>query len=154
MFYNQTLLAANSTSQTRIATSAPEAELNEIYRTTKKILHYHGLLCDFGETRVQNVILTDSSSSLNTVHNPVSARYKFLAVQIFFLKQQIRLGMMKLFFMPRNLNIADLMTKQNTTKEYLRLWKLAKSPFLWVHETTRDARQPSLGKKGLRSQTV
>ena len=153
MFYNSSLVAANSTTQSRIAISAPEAELNEIYRSSKKLLHYDGMFRDFGERNVQSTILTDSSSSINTVYNPVSARYKFLAVRIHFLKQQVQIGKIRVIYMRRWYNLADLMTKQNSPQEFSRLWTMAQSPFRWVHTKHRLPINQDASMKGVRSQS-
>ena len=49
MYYQVTMVTANSSTQKKIATSAPEAELYEIFRTAKVMLYIKGLLQDMGE---------------------------------------------------------------------------------------------------------
>ena len=128
------MISANSTSQHRICTSAPEAELNEIFRTSKKLLHYKGLLRDLGEQKITMAILSDSSTSLRTIANPISTRYKFISIQIHYLKQLIQQPQFKVVYIPREKNLADLMTKQNVPREFHRLWSLAYTPFRWNHQ--------------------
>ena len=67
VFYGKSLLEAISSTQKQIATSAPEAELYKLLRTTKVLLYPEGLFRDFGESRLDLSILTDSSSSVSTV---------------------------------------------------------------------------------------
>lgn len=141
VFYNQSLIGATSSTQQRVCTSSAESELTEIYRTSKKMLYYKGLLNDVGETEVESVILTDSKASVHTVNMPVSTRYKFLSLYIHFVKQLLRQLQLKVVFVRRELNPADLLTKQNCRREFDRLWTMLLSPFRWVHVQTETVSQ-------------
>ena len=82
------------------------------------MLHYRGLLQDFGEENITTTILTDSSSSIQTIINPVSSKYKFKSIIIHYLKQLVKQENVQLVFIQRQQNIADVRTKQNSTKEF------------------------------------
>ena len=121
------------TTQLRVATSAPEAELFEIYRTSKQLVYLKGLLGDMGEKDTSITILTDSDSSVKTVHNPISSRYKYLSVYVNFLKQQMKAHGLSVIFLSREHNFADLLTKQNTKEVFEALRKKLWTPFKWTH---------------------
>ena len=137
MFLNSTMINAQSTTQSKIATSAPEAELFEMVRTAKKMTYVRGLLFDMGCTKVDMVILTDSQSSVSTAHNPVSVRYRYLSVYIALLRRMVSKKMLRVVFMRRKDNFADLLTKQSSRKVFEYLLMLALSPFVWRHDSTK-----------------
>ena len=89
MYYQATMVTANSWTQKKIATRAPEAELYEIVRTAKVMLYIKGLLQDMGEPVMDIAILTDSKPSAGTAYSPISARYRDISVTINLLKQVI-----------------------------------------------------------------
>ena len=133
MFYHETLLAASSTTQQRVSTSAGEAELVEIYRGSKATLLMRGILETFEEETfvIEAVILTDSKTAIQTLSSPVSTRLGYMAIYIFFVKDLIRKERLQVYHVSREVNVADLMTKPVTVKEFNALWKLTQSPFSW-----------------------
>ena len=66
----------------------PEAELFEITRTAKEVRAMKGLVREAGR-EVNAAILTDSKSSVDTSHNPISTRYNYLSAIVAFLKRQV-----------------------------------------------------------------
>ena len=136
MFYNGSLVTANSSTQNKVATSAPEAELFEILRTTKELYHISGLLQDFGEMDLQTTILTDSASTVRTVVSPISRRYKYLSVYIAFLKEMVKEHGLHVVHLNREYNFADMLTKATTALEFTKQWNKIIAPFRWVHKNS------------------
>ena len=140
-YYNTNLIKANSSTQRQVATSAPEAELYELLRTTKMLLYLRGIFKDFGEKDVDLAILTDSSSTVGTVNNPSSSRYKYLSVYLQFIKQTVDKEDLKVVHLNRKWNFADLLTKQADVETFQRLLQLAMSPFAWIHKKGHGVRK-------------
>ena len=134
IYYERSLLSVRSVTQKRTATSAPEAELFEMVDVAKTLLYLRGLLTDIGEGEMETTILTDSLSSVRTSHNPTSMRYRYLLVYLSFLRQLVKDKVLRVLFLKRIQNFADLVTKQATLKEFLSLSKLAFGPFHWQHK--------------------
>ena len=129
MFWNQSLAEVNSSTQKLAATSAPQAELFEILRTTKELPFVLGLQTDFGETQVSLTVLTDSSSGVGSVNNPAGSRHKHLLAYIAFIKLTMVDDSLQVVYLQRETNYADIMTKQPDLFTLKKLVKLAFTPF-------------------------
>ena len=138
IYFGPSMVDAQSSTIHQAATSAPEAELYQLIKTTKTMIFLKGLLKDFGELKVQMALLTDSQSTVGTVNNPVSSRYKYLAAYITFIKSVIAREQMRVVFLRREYNFADIMTKQSSSEIFNRLWNMASSKFKWTHETKQQ----------------
>ena len=133
VYYNRTCIAASCKTQTVTATAAASAELIEIYRTTKQLVHISGLLKEIGVQELTTVILTDSQSSVDTTKRAVTERSKHMAVYIHYIKE--KLGKRFLVkHIPRQSNFADMLTKQSNKETFDRYWHAASTPFQWVHK--------------------
>ena len=135
VYYCSSLVHASSATQRQIATSAPEAELFEVIKSTKMLLHLKGLAEDMKERDIEVALLTDSSSSVGTVHSPVTSKYKYLSVYITFVKNIVAEVGLKVVHLLRDHNFADLMTKQSDFATFSNMWKGATEPFQWRHES-------------------
>ena len=135
VFLGSNLLTSKSRTQKNIASSAPHAELQEIFNTTKELLYLRGFVAELGITLAEPpCILTDSLSSVNTLNRPVSPAYKFISIMIHFLKEKVDQKKIQVNYISREFNMADILTKQPTKKEFIRLWDMVKSPFQWKRE--------------------
>ena len=134
IYFQGNLVSAYSATQSRVATSSAEAELTAIYSASKRVLTIRGLLGDIEEKIDQTVLLTDSSSCVQTLHNNVSTRYKFLAIYIEFVKEIMVYQELKVLHLNRRQNIADILTKQPIQAEFERLWRLCLPPLIWLHK--------------------
>ena len=114
------------------------AELFEICNTTKLVTYLHGFIQELGQVPKRcPTILTDSESSVNTLHKPVSEQYKYIAVPIHFVKEKIEHKQVKVVYIKRNQNSADLLTKQADLKTFQQLWTAVSTPFQWIHKRVR-----------------
>ena len=105
-------LTAASTTQTRILTSDAEAELAEIYRTSKTIIQSRGLSSFFPTvTQVKPTILSDSQIAIITINNPISTHFRYLAIYSQFVKELPSTLKLEVIHIARENNIAELMTK-------------------------------------------
>ena len=77
IYYNQNLIGAQSGAQSRVTTSSGEAELTAIYACGKDMVFFQGLLNNLQEPKPLTAILTESSSSIQTIQGEVSSRFKF-----------------------------------------------------------------------------
>ena len=93
------------------------------------------------EKTVDAAILTDSKSSVGTAHNSVSARYRYLSVYVAFRKRFTSRKLLKIIFLGRENNLADLLRKQSESFTVHRLLRLALSPFEWIHQTASSAKE-------------
>ena len=133
IYYGHNMIYASSSTIRQQATSAPEAELYQILRITKTLIYLKGLHMDFGEKKFETAILTDSQSTVRTVNNPVSARYKYLSAFIGFIKWAVLQFSIRVVYLNREQNFADIMTKQGSCEEFTRHWNNASSRFDWTH---------------------
>ena len=133
-YWNQSLINATSITQRSTATSAPEAELYEVLSSTKGLMSVRGISRDFAAKTTQLAILTDSLSTVGTLHNPTSPRYSYLSIVINFIRVQVEAGILKVVHLPRDQNFADVLTKQPTVREFQDQIEKATSPFIWKHK--------------------
>ncbi len=91
-----------------------------------------GLIEELTGNQVRVVILTDSSSSVSTVHNPVTTRYRFLAIYISYIQHLIQKNNFAVKFIPRECNLADVIAKQVGPSEFVQQWKNIRQPFRYV----------------------
>ena len=154
IYLNNNLISAYSGAQTRVTTSAAEAELTAIYTASKKLQYFKGLLDELDMSPEKISVLTDSAASIQTVHNAVSPRYKFLGIYIWFLKQLIKMVGLKLYFLNRSLNFADLLTKQSATHIFLNLWNQAQPPLQWKHQVFQSREEQVKHQKTIELNTT
>eukprot|EP00924_Labyrinthula_sp_SR-Ha-C_P000849 augustus_masked-scaffold_7-processed-gene-5.4-mRNA-1 protein AED:1.00 eAED:1.00 QI:0/0/0/0/1/1/3/0/660 len=134
IYFGQSLITGRSSRQRTVATSAAGAELIEIYKTAKHLQGIYGLCMDLDcKVKLPSVIFTDSLSSTKTLEKTVSPEQKHMSVAIHFLKGLIRSGKLKVIFIKREFNIADLQTKQNPRAEFEKLWNMTHSRMKWQH---------------------
>eukprot|EP00924_Labyrinthula_sp_SR-Ha-C_P010163 augustus_masked-scaffold_66-processed-gene-0.83-mRNA-1 protein AED:1.00 eAED:1.00 QI:0/0/0/0/1/1/3/0/1297 len=134
IYLGQSLVSGKSKAQSVVATSAASAELMEIHSTAKQLQGIAGLCKDLHcELDSSPVILTDSETCVNTLEKPVTAKQKHLSVQIHFLKDLIREKKLKVFYVKRDFNVADLQTKQPTKVDFKKLWKQANDKLYYKH---------------------
>eukprot|EP00924_Labyrinthula_sp_SR-Ha-C_P006333 augustus_masked-scaffold_31-processed-gene-3.66-mRNA-1 protein AED:1.00 eAED:1.00 QI:0/0/0/0/1/1/3/0/1177 len=134
IYLGQSLITGRSSRQRTVATSAAGAELIEIYKTAKHLQGIYGLCMDLDcKVKLPSVIFTDSLSSTKTLEKTVSPEQKHMSVAIHFLKGLIRSGKLKVIFIKREFNIADLQTKQNPRAEFEKLWNMTHSRMKWQH---------------------
>ena len=111
-YHGPNILHAMSSTLRQMASSAPEAGLYQILKTTKTLLYFKGLLGDFVESEVRLAMLSDSQSTVGTMNNPGSSRYKYLSAYIGFVKDLVEKHGLKIVFLPQEFNFPDTMTKQ------------------------------------------
>ena len=135
-YFGPSYLESTVKTQPDIAASAPEAELRQVYDSAKHMAYLRGLLGDVGEKIDAAVILTDSLSSKQTVIRPTSQRYKYINVQIKFIKKMITDGKLSVEHIKRDLNTADALTKQVDEIEFKKRKKELTDKFQWKHKVT------------------
>ena len=133
IFLSSSLITAKSATQRRGATSAPEAELFEIMSTTKQLLFLKGLLKDFGRNNIKIALLTDSSSSVATIKDPISSRYKYLSLYLAFIKAEVEKKAFEVKHLRRIQNFADMLTKALDGPSFMRFSNMINTPFQWRH---------------------
>ena len=132
VFYGRSLIYANSSSQSRIATSPPGAELFQIFSAAKKMRYLQGFLGEIGEEKVATIILTDSLSTTNALKQPITTLNKHVALYLHFIKQEINNGL-KVRYISRENNLADVLTKQTATNVFETQVKQMYEPFEYIH---------------------
>ena len=131
-------ILAKSYKQKRVRTSSTGAELNEICTTAKKMEFILGL-CNEITILVETpfVILTDSKSSVNALESNIAQGLKHLSIYVKFLKDMVENKLLRVLYICRDKNIADMMVKQQPLKIFRESLDALKEPFLW-REVTVD----------------
>eukprot|EP00924_Labyrinthula_sp_SR-Ha-C_P005516 augustus_masked-scaffold_62-processed-gene-0.19-mRNA-1 protein AED:1.00 eAED:1.00 QI:0/0/0/0/1/1/2/0/470 len=111
LYLDSTLVSAHASNQAIIATSAPNAELYEVYRATKHLLYIQGLVTEMTNSNAKLGILTDSASTVKTLQRPLTLRYKFAAVQVAFIKSHLKNSNLTVAYISRQFNFSDALTK-------------------------------------------
>ena len=133
IFYNQTCIAASCKTQSVIATAAANAELIEVYRTTKQLVYIAGQLKEVGVQDLITVILTDSQTSVDTTKRAVTEKSKHMSIYIHYIKEQLGKKFL-VKHISREYNFADMLTKQSDRATFERYWRAASTPFRWIHK--------------------
>ncbi len=130
IFLGPSLVHSKCKVQKNIATSSAAAELAEMFSAGKTIDHIFQF-CKELEVPLRNpAILTDSISSVNTLEKPLQKAQKHLGVYIHYLRElNQRIGL-KLLYICRKYNIADLNNKHGAAEDFVRLIKLIKGPYI------------------------
>jgi len=135
IFLGSSLVHSISREQNTIATSSAAAELTQIFYTAKNLEHLTMFITELNVKLQSVAILTDSITSVNTLEKPIQRKQKHLSIYIAYVKQlQDKLGL-KLLYINRKFNIADIMVKQGVTKEFISMVKQLQEPFFWRHIT-------------------
>eukprot|EP00924_Labyrinthula_sp_SR-Ha-C_P002728 snap_masked-scaffold_13-processed-gene-5.16-mRNA-1 protein AED:1.00 eAED:1.00 QI:0/0/0/0/1/1/2/0/405 len=122
IYFGQSLITGRSSRQRTVAISAAGAELIEIYKTAKHLQGIYGLCMDLDcKVKLPSVISTDTLSSTKILEKTLSPEQKHMSVIIHILKGLIRSGKLKMIFIKREFNIADLQSKQNPRDEFENL---------------------------------
>ncbi len=156
IYLGSSLVNVSSKLLDQISTSAPEAELQQIYAASKIMLYLHGLFRDFTHgAHADLVVLTDSLSSVQTLDRPVSMKYKFLSVKVHFLKFCRDVFKMLFLHIDREENFADNLTKQNDEGLFTLYHKQMLDEFVWQHvEIEKPAITKQNKKEARKSQVV
>ena len=105
------LLSHWSRTQTTVALSSGEAELNASLKRGVELLGIKELLQEMGEDDVRLTLEGDSAACRGTVHREGSGRLKHLQVRQLWIQSHIKDGRLNFTKIPRALNTADAMTK-------------------------------------------
>ena len=133
IYFGSSLTYYKCRTQRQIATSSAAAELHEIFQTAKQIFIMFSMCKELKVKINVPTILTDSSSSVRTLEKSTQALQKHLGVYVHYLKElKERIGL-KVIFIKRNENIADLQTKQPSKNDFIRTVKKLQEPFEWRH---------------------
>ena len=127
------MLSASTFTQRFVNTSSGEAELKRLSLASKFILFYVGIgkeLDAFFETKM---LVTDSKSCLSTAELPVSKKLKFLSRHIHFVKETSQTQRVKIVKVPRNVNLADGLTRLTSITEFTSFSQGLYEPFKRVH---------------------
>ncbi len=133
IYLGSSLVHSVSRQQKVIATSSGAAELTELFYTAKNMEHLSGFIKELGVKIRSNVILTDSITTVNTLEKPLQKEQKHLSVYIAYLKELINRLPLKLLFIKREFNIADLMAHQSSTQDFIKMVQQLQQPFEWRH---------------------
>ena len=133
IFLGGSLIHAVSRQQKIIATSSGAAELTELFYTAKNMEHLSGFIEELGVHIKSKAILTDSITTVNTLEKPTQKEQKHLSVYIAYLKDLVLRLPLKLLFIKRDFNLADIMAKQGSTQDFVRFVKMLQEPFEWRH---------------------
>ena len=104
-----------SRTQTTVALSSGEAELNAALKGGIELLGAQSLLHEFGEES-QLELLGDSVACHGTLHREGAGRIKHLEVRQLWLQQKIKSGIMSYTKIPREINPADSLAKSWTVQ--------------------------------------
>ena len=105
------LLAHWSRTQTTVALSSGEAELNAALKGGVELLGVKELLSELGDEDVQLVIEGDSAACKGTVSREGCGRIKHLQVRQLWIQGHMRDGRLHYNKVPRAVNAADALTK-------------------------------------------
>jgi histone deacetylase 1/2 len=129
IYLGKNRIAAHSNAQHIVKTSAPAGELEEIVKTCKIVNYMDKILKT--ELKIYNerpIIFSDSETSLKTFARSISETNRPMATKIRYVQQLIDDRELSINKIPRDLNVADLHTKQDVQKVFEHLWKLANEP--------------------------
>jgi hypothetical protein len=115
-FYNEGTFYNRSAKQSLVSTSSTHAEMRAIFTLVKDILY---ILCVCLELRIDltmPAIIMEDNSAVITVTTDESAymkKCKHFLMLINYVREQVDLGIIKIFKIPGTENMADVLTKPN-----------------------------------------
>ena len=84
LLFQATMRTAKTSTERKIATSAPGTELYEMVQTGKLMLYFKGLLQEMVEPAIDMANLTASKLSVRTGYSPIPARYRYITALLDF----------------------------------------------------------------------
>ena len=126
------MTVAHSGGQQVVATSSSVAESVEIFNTAKKLQGLRGFCLEIGiKLEGPCVLLTDSLTTVKSLRRSVSSKVKHIAIYLAFIKDMVKRRELRIEHIPRDINVADLQTKQDTKLVFQKLWSNASTPLIW-----------------------
>ncbi len=133
IYLGPSLISYKMRQQRQVATSSAASELCELFQTAKTIRVMYSMLKELQVEVKDPVLLTDSASCVRTIQKSTQADQKHLGVYVHYLKElKAEIGL-KIYYIPREENLADMFTKQVSTKEFISICKKLSEPFEWIH---------------------
>jgi hypothetical protein len=110
--------------QNTIALSTAEAEYMGISETIKELIWIKKLLTDLKITDFKTELACDNQSAIQISKNPVfHQRTKHIDIRYHFIREKIQEMKIKLYYLPTELMIADLLTKPLPYPHFIELCK-------------------------------
>ena len=95
-----------------IATSSTAAEYMALSDCTRDCAWYKTLFSELGKPIDHIPLYGDSRGAIFNAQNPVTQKgIKHIEIRHHYIREQIEIGTIKLFYVPTNENIADMFTK-------------------------------------------
>ena len=106
-------VAWSSKKQTTVAPSTPEAEYIAAAHVARQALWHRSLLQELNfPLSTPSIIFSDNQSAISIAHHPkFHARTKHIDIAIHFLRDHVQKGILDLFYINTDYNIADIFTK-------------------------------------------
>ena len=132
IYLGPSMTVAHSGGQQVVATSSSVAESVEIFNTAKKLQGLRGFCLEIGiKLEGPCVLLTDSLTTVKSLRRSVSSKVKHIAIYLAFIKDMVKRRELRIEHIPRDINVADLQTKQDTKLVFQKLWSNASTPLIW-----------------------
>ena len=113
LFSDSGCVTWRSKTQSTVATSTAESELNAAVIAIQELKYVNGILSDFGyEVQMPMVLNVDNQALIAMSKNPVqSNKSKHFALKLCYLREQVNEGFLKLSYTSTNEMPADILTK-------------------------------------------
>lgn len=111
----------HSKTQTPVSTSTTMAEYMALSNCARACAWYRILFSEIGKPLPFVPIYGDSHGSIFNAQNPITQKgIKHIEIKYHYIREQIELGHIKLYHVPTNENVADMLTKNLGPNEYLK----------------------------------
>ena len=115
-FYNEGTFYNRSAKQSLVSTSSTHAEMRAIFTLVKDIIYVLSVCLELNINLIMPAIIMEDNSAVITVTTDESAymkKCKHFLMLINYVKEQVDLGLIKIFKIPGTQNMSDVLTKPN-----------------------------------------
>jgi hypothetical protein len=117
------LIDAFTRSQHTVSLSSTESELIAVVETAKTVKWCKNVVSELGFTQsIPTPIYCDNESTIRTTLNKgIVSRLRHMNLRFYWIKDEVKHNTMKLFYIPSQQNLADILTKGLTPKPFKHL---------------------------------
>ena len=115
-FYNEGTFYNRSAKQSLVSTSSTHAEMRAIFTLVKDIIYVLSVCLELSINLIMPAIIMEDNSAVITVTTDESAymkKCKHFLMLINYVREQVDLGIIKIFKIPGTQNMSDVLTKPN-----------------------------------------
>ena len=119
-----------------VASSSQASEVIQVFNASKRVKWLREMLAETGLVAMckPTPMLVDSTNAVSAISS-ITDKNKHMGIYLAYLRMLVKEKVVAIHHIPREQNVADLLTKQGTIEEFQRLRKDMFEPFVIENES-------------------